>query len=231
MHLLDDLDGLSTRARHLLLRTGRRVPPDPDLEARITHAALDGKEVARAPSLLAIRREGFALRYGGLRYTLRRLLIADGKRHDLARDWDFTLETSAWSDPAGGWHFDWRGEHVAAPVSYVLHTDGRVGAHSGSRRFLEIAPSVPALIESHALADEFAQWDRCRRNVDDVDRLGAAVAALVDVPEASGPTVRWRISPTLAFKEFQVWADEQPRPWHAVAWSRGDAANRLLEQA
>ena len=87
---------------------------------------------------------------------------------------------------------------------------------------------LPTLIESHALTDELAHWDLCRWNID-IDQLGDAVAELVDVPEASEPTVRWRISSTLAIQEFQSWTHERPRPWRAVAWTRGTAANRLLE--
>jgi len=163
-----------------------------------------------------------------MRYAVRRLLVLDGQRHEGAREWNYDLAAYAWADQAGGWHFDWIGERVSSPIRYLVHTDGRVGAEDGSGVFLEIAPSLPALIESHALMDEIAQWDLCRWNVD-IDQLGDAASGLADVPEASGPTVRWRISPTLAIQEFQSWTHQQPRPWRAVAWTRGGTANRLLE--
>lgn len=228
MHLLDDLDGLSSRAQTLLRRTGQRVPPEPDLQTQIEHVRLISGGFVTASPMLVIRREGFALRYGGLRYTVRRLLVLDGQRHEVAREWNYDLAGYAWADQPGGWYFDWIGERVSSPIRYLIHTDGRVGAEDGSGDFLEIAPSLPTLIESHALTDELAQWDVCRWNAD-IDQLGEAVAELVDVPEASGPTLRWRISPTLAIQEFQSWTHQQPRPWRAVAWTRGTAANRLLE--
>ncbi|MEZ0114911.1 hypothetical protein ABH920_008946 [Catenulispora sp. EB89] len=228
MHLLDDLDGLSSRAQTLLRRTGWRVPPEPDLQTQIEHVRLIGDEFVTAPPMLIIRREGFALRYGGLRYTVRRFLVLDGQRHEMAREWNYDLGGYAWADKPGDWYFDWFGERVSSPIRHLVHTDGRVGAEDGSSDFLEIAPSLPTLIESHALMDELAQWDLCLWNVD-IDQLGDVGAELVDVPEASGPTVRWRISPTLAVQEFQSWTHQQPRPWRAVAWTRGGRANRLLE--
>ena len=228
MHLLDDLDGLSSRAQTLLQRTGWRESPAPDLETRITRVQLVGDGLVAAPPMLAIRREGFALRYGGLRYTVRRFHVLDGRRRETAREWNYDLGAYVWADRAGGWYFNWLGERVSSPVGHLVHTDGRAGVEDGSNDFLKIAASLPALIESHALTDELAQWDLCLWNVD-IDQLGDAVVELVDVPEASGPTVRWRISPTLAVQEFQSWTHRQPRPWRAVAWTRGAVANRMLE--
>lgn len=49
---------------------------------------------------------------------------------------------------------------MSSPIRHVVHTDGRVGIEDGSGDFVEIAPSLPVLIESHALADSAMARDR-----------------------------------------------------------------------
>ena len=163
MHILDDLDGLSARARDLLNRTGwREPPPDSRLATEFLQVRdCSGRQVP-APAVLAIRREGFEQRYGGLRYQVRNSYAYEGERHEVTFGWRYDLEQDAWADSARGWYFSWFGEHAATPVRWLVHTDGRAGVDDGGGKFLEIAPSVPALIESHALTDMVAAWDRTR---------------------------------------------------------------------
>ncbi|WP_344558411.1 hypothetical protein [Kitasatospora saccharophila] len=221
MHILDDPTGLTPLAQDLLRRTGRREPPpEPRLAGDFRWVRERAGRRVPPPVLLLIRREGFEQRYGGLRYLVR------GGEPAGAREWVYDLHRDMGADPAGGWYFDWFGERVSSPVGHRVHTDGRAGVTDGSGVFLEIAPSVPALIESHALLDRFSGWER---------RTGAGTLAaarrldgLTDVPEASGPTVRWRVSEDLAVQEFQLWAGPPPRPWRAWIWTRGEAARARL---
>jgi hypothetical protein len=180
--------------------------------------------------MLVIRREGFEQRYGGLRYQVRSSYTIKGERHEVVRDWQYDLGQSMWSDSARGWYFDWFGERVSSPVRYLVHTDGRVGVDDGGGAFLEIAPSIPALIESHALTDMVSTWDRITLEVDSF-ALAQQLGGLAYIPEASGRTIRWRVSDTVAVQEFRQWSSQEPRRWRAFIWSRGEAGQRQIEQA
>ncbi|MFC1411990.1 hypothetical protein ACEZCY_22285 [Streptacidiphilus sp. N1-12] len=231
MHILDDPTGLSTRARSLLERTGRRDHrQDPGLPTEFLRVRNRDGRLVPAPMTLVIRREGFQQRYGGLRYGVRSGPTDRAERHDGLRDWHYDLDGTMWADPAGGWYFGWSGERVSSPVRYLVHTDGRVGVEDGSGTFLDIAPSVPALMESHALVDTVSDWDRSTVQVDGF-ALAEQLGNLTDVPEASGPTVRWRLSECVAVQEFRSWTGAGPRPWRAFVWSRGDAGRRQVEAA
>ncbi|MFD9687782.1 hypothetical protein ACFWXO_18715 [Kitasatospora sp. NPDC059088] len=146
MHILDDLTGLSTRAKSLLERTGwREHPQEPRVSTEFLRIRDRTGQSIPTPMMLVIRREGFADRYGGLRYRVRRSYTVQGERNEVVRDWHFDLGQYMTADRAGqGWYFTWFGERVSSPVGYLVHTDGRVGVEAGSLVFLEIAPSIPA---------------------------------------------------------------------------------------
>jgi hypothetical protein len=96
--------------------------------------------------------------------------------------------------------------------------------------FLEIAPSIPALIESHALTDAVSTWDRTIAEVDSFI-LAEQLDGLTDIPEASGSTIRWRFSDNVAVEEFRNWSSDAPRRWRAFIWTRGEAGRRQVEEA
>ncbi|MET9877036.1 hypothetical protein ABZZ36_20755 [Actinacidiphila glaucinigra] len=231
MHILDDPTGLSTRARNLLERTGWR---DHQREPRLTTEFLRIRDrvgqLIPTPMMLVIRREGFDQRYGGLRYQVRSSYTIQGERHDMLREWHYDLGQRMATGSTHGWYFDWFGERVSSPVRYLVHTDGRVGVDDGGGTFLEIAPSLPALIESHALTDTVSTWDRITAEVDS-SALADQLAGLTDVPEASGPTIRWRLSDNVAVKEFRNWSSETPRRWCASIWSRSRTGRCQIEEA
>ncbi|MFG2697305.1 hypothetical protein [Kitasatospora sp. NPDC048407] len=231
MHILDDLTGLTSRAKNLLDRTGRRDDPqEPRLSTEFLQIRDHSGQLTPAPMMLVIRREGFEQRYGGLRYQIRSSCTIEGERHETLRDWHYDLGQGMWAGPANGWYFDWSGEYVSSPVRYLVHTDGRVGVTDGGGTFLEVAPSIPALIESHALTDTLATWDRVATNVDSF-ALAQHLDGLTDIPEASGRTVRWRLSDNVAVKEFRIWSSDAPRRWCAFLWSRGESGRRQVESA
>ncbi|KOV74078.1 hypothetical protein ADL00_03010 [Streptomyces sp. AS58] len=227
----DDPTGLSARAIGLLERTGwRDSPQEPRLSTEFLRLRDRLGELTPAPMTLVIRREGFEQRYGGLRYQVRSSYIVQGERHDRLRDWHYDLGQGIWAGPAHGWYFDWFGERVSSPVRYLVHTDGRPGVDDGGGTFFEIAPSLPALIESHALTDMVSTWDRTNAKVDS-RALAERLDGLIDVPEASGRTIRWRLSDNVAVQEFRNWSSEEPRRWRAFIWSRGHAGRRQVEEA
>ena len=64
---LDGLDGYSERARAFLARAAWRGEPDPDrVPTELMRARSSSGELVPAPPELAVRREGFAQKYGGL---------------------------------------------------------------------------------------------------------------------------------------------------------------------
>lgn len=231
MHILDDLTGLSARARSLLERTGRRVDPqEPRLSTEFLRIRDRFGRSVPTPMPLVIRREGFEQRYGGLRYQVRSTYTVDGERREVLREWHYDLGHGMWTDSAHGWYFDWLGEHVSSPVRYLVHTDGRLGVDDGGGTFLEIAPSIPALIESHALTDALLTWDRATTGVDSF-ALAEQLDGLTEIPEASGATIRWRLSESVAVEEFRNWSSEAPRRWRAFIWSRGESGRHQVEDA
>ncbi|MGW6576319.1 hypothetical protein ACWGAN_29675 [Streptomyces sp. NPDC054945] len=131
-------------------------------------------------------------RYGGLHYEVRRSLVMNEERYETALGWEYNhlgMRTAAWQDVRrGGWYFEWIGEHVSKPCRDLIHTDGSVGTDmDGGSPYLPVAPSVPHLIESHALTDSVATW-RPWPMAGPSARSAPAVAlldGLVDVPEAS----------------------------------------------
>ncbi len=140
MHILDDLTGLSSRAKSLLERTGRRdVPQEPRLSTEFLRIRDCFGQLIPTQMMLVIRREGFEQKYGGLRYQVRSSYTVEGERREVLRDWHYDLGQSMWTDAADGWYFDWFGERMSSPVRYLVHTDGRVGVDDGGGTFLEIA--------------------------------------------------------------------------------------------
>ncbi|MER6299823.1 hypothetical protein ABT247_09635 [Kitasatospora sp. NPDC001539] len=231
MHILDDLTGLSSRAKSLLERTGwRDDPPEPGLCTEFLRVRDCFGQLVPTPMMLVIRREGFEQKYGGLRYQVRSSCTVEGERREVLRDWHYDLGQGMWFGSADGWYFDWFGERVSSPVHYLVHTDGRVGADDGGGTFLEIAPSIPALIESHAITDAVSTWDRTIAEVDSF-ALAEQLDGLTDIPEASGSTIRWRLSDNVAVEEFRNWSSDAPRRWRAFIWSRGEAGRRQVEEA
>jgi hypothetical protein len=231
MHILDDPTGLSARAQNLLERTGwREQPQDPRISTDHLQTRDRGGQLIPSPMLLRIRREGFDLRYAGLRYRVRDSHTLRGERHESVRDWDYDLGRYLWADPTGGGYFDWIGERISTPVRYLIHTDGRVGVEDGNTVFLEIAPSIHALIESHALIDMLSTWDRGPSGRDTL-HVARSLHGLQDIPEASGPTVRWKLSDNVAVQEFQNWSSTQPRQWRAFIWCHGKAGQLQVQEA
>ncbi|MFF0415556.1 hypothetical protein ACFYUY_34630 [Kitasatospora sp. NPDC004745] len=231
MHILDDLTSLSSRAKSLLERTGRRDdPPEPRLSTEFLRIRDYFGQLIPTPMMLVIRREGFEQKYGGLRYQVRSSYTVEGERREVLRDWHYDLGQNMWTGAADGWYFDWFGERVSSPVRYLVHTDGRVGVDDGGGTFLEIAPSIPALIESHALTDTVSTWDRTTAEVHSF-ALAEQLDGLTDIPEASGSTIRWRLSDNVAVEEFRSWSSGAPRRWRAFIWSRGEAGRRQVEEA
>ncbi|MGY0235865.1 hypothetical protein [Longispora urticae] len=236
-HLLDDLDGLTGRAQDLLRRTGRRDPPDafriPTDVLRVRNA--EGRLVP-APIELVVRRETFLARYGGLRYDVRGSVLIGGVRHDHTRSWDFHVDDDGLTGDRRGWCFSWLGPHVSCPVRFLAHSDGRVGVSDGGP-FLEIAASVPHLIETHAMTDMVASWDPAPGalepwvgsdlGMDVVDRL----EGLEPVPEASGAVETWRLSATVAVRDYRTWADTSPRGRGVQIWTRGPEGARQVTSA
>lgn len=234
MHILDDPDGLSARARDLLSRTGwREPPPGPRLATDFLQVRNHAGCLVPAPAMLAIRREGFEQRYGGLRYQVRNNYAFNGENHQVTYAWHYDLGRHIREDPGRGWYFDWFGEHVSSPVRFLAHTDGRVGVDDGGGKFLEIVPSLPALIESHALTDMVAAWDRTPLSLQvDGYALAQQIDGLTIVPEASGPTGRWRVSDTIAIREFRHWSSREPtRRWRAFIWTQGADSRQQVEHA
>ncbi|WP_125807859.1 hypothetical protein [Actinoplanes sp. ATCC 53533] len=226
MHVLDDPDGFSPRARSFLRRAQvrqperSRVPTDfrsvPDRTGRLIPAPLE----------LVVRREGFAARFGGLRYDVRRSVRLADERIVSVRRWQFDLLETVRAEHAG-WSFAWHGEHVSSPVSYLGHTDGRFGVSAGGP-FLEACPSLNHLIEGHALMDELADWEPVAPTSLEAwtpnggvnEHLRELLAGLSPVIEASGPCDRWWRSELLAIRLFDGWTDARPRPTGVMIWSR-----------
>jgi len=174
---------------------------------------------------LVVRREGFAARFGGLRYEVRRSVRLAGERYDTSRHWDFDLDDWVRRE-SRGWSFGWLGERVSSPVRYLVHTDGRFGIMLDGP-FLEVSPSIDHMIESHALMDEVASWNPMAGSalegwvpnyVDEV--LHNATDDLRIVPEASGPYERWLRSDTMTIRLFSGWTGSQPRPTGVMIWTQ-----------
>lgn len=236
MHVLDDLAGFSDRAQGLLTRTGWREPKE---ASRTPTDFLDvhdrGGRVILAPTVLVVRREGFDARYGGLRYQVRRSVLVSGERWDVCRRWDFSLDEGIWADERG-WFFSWTGEHVSTPVRFLVHTDGRVGVSNGGP-FIEVAASLPQLIESHAVMDMVSSWDPWPSALEPwvSTDLGVALAerisGLAAVPEASGRYDTWHLSDCVAVRLYWSWTSERPRARGVQIWSRGEEGRRQVEVA
>jgi hypothetical protein len=226
VHVLDDPSSLSPRAQAFLKRTGHRSPEDPARLSTDYLQILDtsGRRVP-APTELVIRREGFAARFGGLRYEVRRSVLLAGERYDMSRRWDFEL--NGWvRREFRGWSFGWLGERVSSPVRYLVHTDGRFGVMLDGP-FLEVSPSIDHMIESHALMDEMASWNPVAGGAletwvpSSVNELpDNATDDLRVVPEASGPCERWLSSDTTTIRLFSRWTSDQPRPAGVMIWTR-----------
>ncbi|MCM0673557.1 hypothetical protein NCC78_02310 [Micromonospora phytophila] len=226
MHVLDDPDGLSPRAQAFLCRVGTRQPEQPRLLTDFMQVPDRSGRLIAAPLELMVRREGFAARFGGLCYDVRRKVRIGDERLDTLRRWQFDLLDLVRAERTG-WSFAWYGERVSSPVFYLAHTDGRFGVSDGGP-FLDVCPSINHLIEGHALMDELYDWEPVPPSSleawvpNDMTNahLGELLAALPPVPEASGPCDRWWRSDELAIRLFQVWTSSQPRPTGVMIWSR-----------
>ncbi|WP_327128719.1 hypothetical protein [Streptomyces sp. NBC_01727] len=111
----------------------------------------------------------------------------------------------------------------------MIHTDGSVGTDvDGGSPCLTIAPSIPHLIESHALADSVATWRPWP-----VGSLAATAIALVDglvdVPESSWGPSRWRLSDTVAAMDYDSWDPENPRR-RTLVRSRDEAGHSQVQE-
>jgi hypothetical protein len=223
VHILDDLDSLSPRAREFVRRAAWREGRE---KSRIPTDFLQIRDpsdrLISAPTELVIRREGFADRFGGLRYEVRRSAFLGRDRYDVTRLWNFDLDEEIRKD-GRSWCFGWTGEHVSSPVRFLAHTDGRVGVSDGGP-FLEIASSITQLIESHALTDEVSSWEPLPSSLEPwvsscsaLDFV-ARVVGLTLVPEASGRFERWYLSDAVAVREFWTWTSQHPRTRGVMLW-------------
>ncbi|WP_217554977.1 hypothetical protein [Streptomyces sp. GbtcB6] len=233
MHILEDPSELSARAQDLLRRTGRRECPSRfSLPIELWQVHDHARNLVPAPMDLIIRCEGFERKFGGLRYEVRRSRVVNGDRYETVRGWEYDhlgMKTRAWQDPArGGWYFEWTGERVSKPCRDLIHTDGSVGTDvDGASPYLPIAPSLLHLIESHALTDTVATWKPWPAG-----SLAASAVTLLDglveVPEASWSSSRWRLSDTVAVMDHDTWDRENPRRLTLV-WSREEAGHRQVQ--
>ncbi|WP_327714993.1 hypothetical protein OG381_05645 [Streptomyces sp. NBC_00490] len=232
MHLLEDPSELSPRAQDFLHRTGRRERPARfGVPMEFWHVHDHAGKLVPAPLDLLIRCEGFEQKFAGLRYEVRRSRMVAGERYESVRRWEYDhlgMKTRAWQDPGrGGWYFEWTGERVSKPCRDLIHTDGSVGTDvDGSGPYLPVAPSLLHLIESHALTDTVATWQPWP-----VGTLAAAAVALLDglveVPEASWSSSRWRLSDAVAVMDHDTWDRVNPRRLTHI-WSRGEAGHRQV---
>ena len=226
MHVLEDLGSLTPTAQAFL----RRAWVEPSMDARLstdfkTVVDRTGKRVA-APLELVLRREGFAARFGGLRYDVRRSVRVGDQRFDSVRRWQFDLVETMRAE-WGGWSFGWYGECVSSPVSYLVHCDGRVGV-SGGGPFLEAWSSLHHMIEDHTLVDELADWEPVSlSSLEDWTPLSVenkqlreVMDALTPVTEASGSCTRWWRSEDVAVRRSHGWTSTRPRPIGTMIWSR-----------
>lgn len=187
-----------------------------------------------APAELIIRCEGFERKFGGLHYEVRRSRVVDGDRYETVRGWEYNhlgLKTRAWQDAVrGGWYFEWTGERVSKPCRDLIHTDGSVGTDiDGGSPYLPVAPSIPHLIESHALTDTVATWKPWPAGT----LVASAITlldGLVEVPEASWSSSRWRLSDTVAVRDYDTWDRDNPRRLTLV-WSREEAGHRQVRSS
>ncbi|MEV7525954.1 hypothetical protein [Streptomyces sp. NPDC091371] len=109
----------------------------------------------------------------------------------------------------------------------MIHTDGSVGTDvDGSSPYLRTAPSLPHLIESHALTDAVATWKPWPAGSFTASAI-ALLDGLVEVPEASWGSSRWRLSDTVAVMGYDTWDREHPRRLARV-WSRGEAGHHQV---
>ncbi|MCF2527840.1 hypothetical protein [Yinghuangia soli] len=218
MHVLDDPWDLSDRARGFLARVGDRVEQADRPSEFMTVLDRRGKRVP-APFALVLRREGYARRFGGLRYPVRQWIdFPDGPlRYD--RDWEFTLVDHARQD-VRGCAFEVVGECVASPVPYMQHVDGRFGiAEAETFAFVPLYASMLQVIESHALLDACVDAERLA-----VPPFGAApeefAASLPVAAEASGPRQRWYADDRYVVRETFLRTAAEPRRtgWQVWAW-------------
>jgi hypothetical protein len=236
MHILDDPSELSPRAQDFLRRAGRRKPPvrfESPMELwRVPDR--DGTLIP-APPELVLGLESFERRFGGLSYDVRYSFAVEKKQpFSGSYQWvydHYGLDTLVWADPTGpGWFFEWNGEHVAKPCRDLIHTDGSVGTDlDGGSSYLPLAPSVLSLIEDHAVADLVAGWTPWPLAGELAVAVGELLDDLVEVPEASWPSLRWRLSKTVAVMDADSWDRENPR--RGAIWSRGRAGRKQVEDA
>lgn len=235
MHILEDPSELSARAQDLLRRSGRlERRPRFELPIELWHVHDRSGKLVPAPMELIIRCEGFEQKFGGLRYDVRHSLVVNGDRYETAFGWEYDhlgMRTRAWQDPGrGGWYFEWTGERVSKPCRDLIHTDGSVGTDiDGGSPYLPLAPSIPHLIESHALTDTVATWKRWPTGSDAASAV-ALLDGLVEVPEASWGSSRWRLSETVAVLDEDTWDRDNPRRLTRI-WSREEAGHRQVREA
>ncbi|WP_238011559.1 hypothetical protein KZZ52_33590 [Dactylosporangium sp. AC04546] len=221
----DDLDGLSPRAQSFLRRSGIRRPDQTRLPTDYLQVPDRSGRLIAAPVELIVRREGFAARFGGLHYDVRRSVRIGDKRHDTLRRWQFDL-----LDVVRAEHMGWlRMGRRARVVTCVLPRAHRRQIW-GERRWsiLEASPSINHLIEGHALMDELHDWEPVPPSSleawvpNDVTNthLRKLLETLPIVPEASGPCDRWWRSDHLAIRLFYGWTGRQPRSTGVMIWSR-----------
>ncbi|MFJ9448332.1 hypothetical protein ACIRRH_41950 [Kitasatospora sp. NPDC101235] len=236
MHILDDLSELSERAQDFLRRTGRRENPVRfEVPIELWRVRNRTGRLVPAPMELIIRCEGFEQRYGGLRYQVRHSWTVGGERYDTARGWEydhFGVNTRAWQDPAqGGWYFQWFGERVSKPCRDLLHTNGSVGTDvDGGSPYLPVAPSITHLIESHALTDAVSGWRPWPVGGAAAVSVSDVLDGLVEVPEASWGSSRWRLSDSVAVLDSDDWDRENPSRRVRI-WSRDKAGHRQVHEA
>ncbi|MFJ7778606.1 hypothetical protein [Streptomyces yangpuensis] len=233
MHILEDASQLSELAQEFLRRAGRWERPTRfELPIELWQVQDHAGRLVPASMDLIIRCEGSEQRFGGLRYQVRRSWVVCGERYETARGWEydhFGARTRTWQDRRrGGWYFEWTGERVSKPCRDLIHTDGSLGTDvNGGRPYLRVAPSIPHLIESHALTDSVAAWRAWPANSIPVSAI-ALLDGLTEVPEASWGSSRWRLSGDVAVMDHDTCGRTNPQRLTHV-WSHGEAGHRQVQ--
>ncbi|MFC5752788.1 hypothetical protein [Actinomadura rugatobispora] len=223
MHVLDDMSGLSERARRFLSLNAWRVEEKPRPFTEMMRVRDGRGRLVPVPFEVVVRREGFAERFGGLRFRTRRSFLYGDEAAVRTTEWSFELGSSVWRDRSG-WFFDWYGERMAIPFWFVQHVDGRSGVSDGS--FIPVHEAALGVIEECAMVDLVGGW----RPLPDAMKVAWRLPELPVVPEASGRWVRWRMDGQVAVREALEWTSERPRAWGAWAWM-SDAGVAASDQA
>ncbi|MGW0658309.1 hypothetical protein [Streptodolium elevatio] len=106
----------------------------------------------------------------------------------------------------------------------TCHPNGLGGEQRG-----RAAPSIPHLIESHAVADAIAPWQPWSNDTHVASAVAELPDDLLEVPDVSWRSSRWRLSETVAVKDFDNGDRENPGR-HTLLWSCDEAGHREVQE-